>query len=118
MEPEKDEDLPYKIEYDAGNATLKVLVAALDCFTAPKLRPAFNELVEACPEFVTSLTVNLAGVKLIDASGLGALVLLYKNLCRKARRRIAFDIVEVEGWPYTILMVLRYVTIWRVCAAR
>jgi len=58
-----------------GVATLRI-VGELDAITAPDLRPFVDALVaERHPRVV----VDVSGLRLIDSSGVGAVVFLYKK---------------------------------------
>ena len=58
-----------------GVATLRI-VGELDAVTIPDLRPSIDALVaERQPRII----VDVSGLRLIDSSGVGALVFLYKK---------------------------------------
>jgi len=62
---------------DNGDETLLRIEGALDAVTAPELRPTLDALVA---ERRKSITVDLSGLRLIDSSGVGAIVSLFKRV--------------------------------------
>ncbi len=62
---------------DSGDETLLKIDGTLDALTAPELRPVLDQLVA---ESRKSITVDLAQLRLIDSSGVGALVSLLKRV--------------------------------------
>jgi anti-sigma B factor antagonist len=62
---------------DSGDETTLKIDGTLDALTAPELRPALDQLVS---EGRKSITVDLSGLRLIDSSGVGALVSLLKRV--------------------------------------
>jgi anti-sigma B factor antagonist len=83
-----------------GVATLRI-VGELDAITTPTLRPSVDALVaERHPRVV----VDVSGLRLIDSSGVGAVVFLY----RKAKEY--GGVVTVQGLceqPLAIFKLLR-----------
>jgi len=61
---------------DAGDDTTLKIDGTLDALTAPELRPTLDQLVS---EARKSITVDLSSLRLIDSSGVGALVSLLKR---------------------------------------
>jgi len=62
---------------DNGDVTLLSIDGTLDALTAPELRPTLDALVS---EGKKSITVELSNLRLIDSSGVGALVSLLKRV--------------------------------------
>ncbi|NUO50442.1 MAG: STAS domain-containing protein [Polyangiaceae bacterium] len=62
---------------DSGDETLLKIDGTLDALTAPELRPVLDQLVS---EGRKSITVDLSHLRLIDSSGVGALVSLLKRV--------------------------------------
>ena len=62
---------------DSGDETLLKIDGTLDALTAPELRPVLDQLVS---EGRKSVTVDLSHLRLIDSSGVGALVSLLKRV--------------------------------------
>jgi anti-sigma B factor antagonist len=62
---------------DEGTTTLLRIEGALDALSTPELRPTIEALIEAKRPQVH---VDLSNLRLIDSSGVGALVSLYKRL--------------------------------------
>lgn len=86
---------------DRGSYTVLRIEGELDANTAPDLRPTLDKLVLGGGRTVT---VDLSGLRLIDSSGVGALVSLYK------RMRARGGSVRVEGicdQPLAIFRLLR-----------
>jgi anti-sigma B factor antagonist len=62
---------------DQGDVSTLNIAGSLDVLTAPELLPTIDALVA---EKRPKVTVDLAGLDLIDSSGVAALVALYKRL--------------------------------------
>jgi len=73
----------------------------LDSMTAPDLRPSFEALAQEHP---TKVVLDLSGLRLIDSSGVGAIVSLFKQVRAGGG---AFEVVGVQGQPRSIFQVLR-----------
>lgn len=86
---------------DVANATFLRVQGELDALTAPELRPALDRLVSDCRE---DITVDLSELRLIDSSGVGALVGLYKRV-RANGGTVRF--VGVTAQPLVIFKLLR-----------
>jgi anti-sigma B factor antagonist len=86
---------------DSGDETLLRLSGSLDALSAPELRTIVEELVtEKRPRVV----VDLSALRLIDSSGVGVIVSLYKRL------RAQGGDVTVQGLrdqPLAIFKLLR-----------
>jgi anti-sigma B factor antagonist len=86
---------------DKGEETVLVIEGVLDALTAPEIRPTIDALVE---EKRKSITLDLAHLRLIDSSGVGVIVSLFK------RCRAQGGVVRVEGvqnQPLAIFKLLR-----------
>src|SRR4029078_8858907 len=86
--------------HDGDNTTLAVQ-GELDALTAVDLRPTLDAVVAERPQRVT---VDLAGLRLIDSSGVAALVSLYKRV-RANGGDVRF--VGVADQPLAIFKLLR-----------
>jgi anti-sigma B factor antagonist len=62
---------------DNENGTLLRIEGELDALTAPELREHFDALVS---EGRTPITLDLSSLRLLDSSGVGAIVSLYKRV--------------------------------------
>lgn len=62
---------------DDGDETLVNIDGTLDALTAPELRPTLDAIVS---EGRKSVTLDLSSLRLIDSSGVGALVSLLKRV--------------------------------------
>jgi anti-sigma B factor antagonist len=70
--------VPIKVQRsDQGEVTTLQLAGSLDVLTAPELMPTIDQIVD---EKRPRVTVDLAGLDIIDSSGVAALVALYKRL--------------------------------------
>lgn len=86
---------------EEGETTVLRLQGVLDAQTAPEIRPVLNQIVDAKRQKVV---VNLEALRLIDSSGVGALVSLFKRVKEYG------GTVTVEGLrdqPLTIFRLLR-----------
>jgi anti-sigma B factor antagonist len=62
---------------DSGDETTLKIDGTLDALTAPDLRPALDQIVADARK---TITVDLSSLRLIDSSGVGALVSLLKRV--------------------------------------
>jgi len=86
---------------DTGEETTLRIEGALDAVTAPDLRPILDALVsEKRPRVI----VELSALRLIDSSGVGALVALYKRL--RAQGGIV-SVIGLKDQPLAIFKLLR-----------
>ncbi len=86
---------------DQGKTILFEVRGELDALSAPELRPVIDRLVsDGCQD----ITVDLSNLKLIDSSGVGALVGLYKRV-RASGGTVQF--VGVTAQPLVIFKLLR-----------
>jgi len=85
---------------DATSVTLKIR-GELDALSAPELRPILDQLVQ---DQARDVIVDLSELRLVDSSGVGALVSLYKRV-RSYGGRVSF--VGVTAQPLVIFKLLR-----------
>lgn len=62
---------------DKGDETILEIDGALDAVTAPDLRPVVEQLVS---EGRRSVTLELSSLRLIDSSGVGVIVSLWRRI--------------------------------------
>jgi anti-sigma B factor antagonist len=86
---------------DEGTTTVLAIEGVLDALTVPEIRPEIDELVKARP---ASVTVNLAGLRLIDSSGVGMIVSLYKR-CKEHGGTVR--LTGIGNQPLAIFKLLR-----------
>jgi anti-sigma B factor antagonist len=87
--------------FDDGDEAVLRIEGELDAVTAPEIRPAIEKLVG---DRRTRVTVDLSALRLIDSSGVGVLVSLYKRV-----RALGGDvrIIGVTDQPRAIFRLLR-----------
>ncbi|HWZ91968.1 MAG TPA: STAS domain-containing protein [Polyangiaceae bacterium] len=85
---------------DGATTTLRIR-GELDALSAPELRPLIDDLVESGRR---DIKVDLSGLRLIDSSGVGALVSLYKRI-RAQSGGVRFTGVTAQ--PLVIFKLLR-----------
>jgi anti-sigma B factor antagonist len=73
----------------------------LDALSSPELRPVLDSLVE---DWIRAVRVDLSELRLIDSSGVGALVSLYKRM-REKGGEVRF--IGVTAQPLVIFKLLR-----------
>jgi anti-sigma B factor antagonist len=73
----------------------------LDAKTVPDIRPELDRVVEGQP---SHLTVELSGLRLIDSTGVGAIVSVFKRVRAYGGQ---FTIQGIHGQPLAIFEVLR-----------
>src|SRR5688572_16991364 len=86
---------------DNADATVLRIEGVLDAVTAPEIRPTIDGLVE---EKRREVTVDLAALRLIDSSGIGALVSLYKRVRAYGG---AVTVTGLKDQPLSIFKLLR-----------
>jgi anti-sigma B factor antagonist len=86
---------------DQGDGTIIRVRGELDALSAPELRPLFDDLIEAERR---DITVDLSELRLIDSSGVGALVSLYKRV-RALGGQVR--LTGVTAQPLVIFQLLR-----------
>jgi anti-sigma B factor antagonist len=91
-----------KLSHTLEGRTITFTISGnLDATTCLEVRERFDEAVAANPEIVV---VDLSGLRLIDSSGVGAIVSLFKRI-RGAGG--VFEVRGVGGQPLSIFKVLR-----------
>src|SRR6516162_5582517 len=92
---------------DDEDVTVLRISGSLDALSTPELRPTIDALVA---EKRAAITVDLSELRLIDSSGVGAIVSLYK------RMRVLGTRVEVVGLKEQPLAIFRLLRLDRVFA--
>jgi anti-sigma B factor antagonist len=100
MEPRKIEMLDYE-KMERGDVTIFSLKGNLDALTAPSLKKEIESLLAARK---INVVFDLSGLELIDSSGVGAIVSLFKRV-----RTLQGDvkIARLSGQPSEIFKLLR-----------
>lgn len=86
---------------DNGDETVVKIEGVLDAVTTPDIRPTIEELVA---EKRMSITIDGSALRLIDSSGVGVIVSLFK------RAKAYGGVVQISGLrdqPLTIFKLLR-----------
>ena len=78
------------------------LVGDLDAESCAMVRPAFSDLLAI--DGLSEVRLNLAGVKFLDSSGVGAIVFLWKRLNSVGNKLV---LEEPAGQPAQLLSMLR-----------
>ncbi len=86
---------------DHGDATTLHIRGELDALSAGELRPLLDRVVE---DGRRDVTVDLSQLRLVDSSGVGALVSLYKRV-RAGGGQVVFT--NVTSQPLVIFKLLR-----------
>jgi anti-sigma B factor antagonist len=86
---------------DEGDASILHIRGELDALSASEIRPHFDQVVE---DNRRNVTVDLSGLRLVDSSGVGALVSLYKRV-RANGGQVSFTGVTAQ--PLVIFKLLR-----------
>lgn len=86
---------------DTQTDTKIVIDGALDALTAPEIRPVFDKLVA---DGRRRVTVDIAGVTMIDSSGVGAIVSLFKRIKAEGGQ---VNIVGAKDQPLAVLKLLK-----------
>lgn len=86
---------------DQAETTKLSIGGSLDVLTAPELMPTIDKLVE---ERRPRVTVDLAGLDIIDSSGVAALVALYKRM-RAVGGQVT--VIGARDQPLAIFKLLR-----------
>jgi anti-sigma B factor antagonist len=92
---------------DTGDVTILRIEGALDAMSTPELRPVIDAIVA---DKRPRVDVELSGLRLIDSSGVGAIVSLYK------RMRAQGGQVAVRGLRDQPLAIFRLLRLDRVLA--
>lgn len=90
---------------DQENGVVLQISGSLDALSTPELRPVIEALVA---ERKPTVTVDLSHLRLIDSSGVGAIVSLYK------RMKAVGSTVEVMGLKDQPLAIFRLLRLDRV----
>lgn len=90
----------YTVEH-AGEETTLAIEGTLDSVTAPELRAVVDQLVDERPP---SVTLDLSGLRLIDSSGVGVVVSLFKRIRANGGE---VRIVGLRDQPKAIFRLLR-----------
>lgn len=86
---------------DEGDETTLTIDGTLDAVTAPDLRAVVDELVN---ERRKSVTLDLSSLRLIDSSGVGVIVSLFKRIRANGGQ---VKIVGLRDQPRAIFRLLR-----------
>lgn len=86
---------------DLENELLLHVDGALDALTARDIRPIFDQVVADKPKKVT---VDLEGLTLIDSSGVGAIVSLFKRVKADGGQVV---VVRAHDQPLAVLKLLK-----------
>lgn len=86
---------------DEGAVTVLRISGSLDALSTPELRPTIDALVA---EKRPTITVDLSDLRLIDSSGVGAIVSLYKRM-RALGAKV--EVVGLKDQPLAIFRLLR-----------
>jgi len=86
---------------DNGDLTVLRIRGSLDALSTPDLRPMIDALVA---EKRPTITVDLSELRLIDSSGVGAIVSLYKRM-RALGAKV--EVVGLKDQPLAIFRLLR-----------
>jgi len=86
---------------DNGDETVLRVEGALDAVTAPELRPTLDALVA---EGKRRVIVDLSALRLIDSSGVGAIVSLFKRVRANGGQ---VSVVGLRDQPLAIFRLLR-----------
>jgi anti-sigma B factor antagonist len=86
---------------DLENELRLQIDGALDALTARDVRPVFDQVVEEKPKLVT---IDLEGLTLIDSSGVGAIVSLFKRVKADGGQVV---VVRAQDQPLAVLKLLK-----------
>ena len=98
--------MEYRSSTNGDTATLQIL-GELDALTVPEIRPELDRIVS---DGTQRVVVDLTGLRLVDSSGVGAIVSLFKRVRAEGRE---FDVTGVQGQPLQIFEVLRLDHVFR-----
>jgi anti-sigma B factor antagonist len=84
-----------------GNTITIEIAGELDATTVAELRPELNAIADNQPRRVE---VNLKGLRMVDSSGVGAIISLFKRVRANGN---SFVVSGVNGQPLSIFRVLR-----------
>ena len=86
---------------DLGAETRLQIDGSLDALTAPDIRPVFDSVVASNTKKVV---VDLGNLTMIDSSGVGAIVSLYKRLKAEGGQVI---VIGVRDQPLAVFKLLK-----------
>jgi anti-sigma B factor antagonist len=86
---------------DSADLTVLRISGSLDALSTPELRPMIETLVA---EKRAEITVDLSELRIIDSSGVGAIVSLYKRM-RAVGSKV--EVVGLKDQPLAIFRLLR-----------
>ena len=86
---------------DLENEVRRHIDGALDALTARDIRPIFDQVVADKPKKVT---VDLEGLTLIDSSGVGAIVSLFKRIKADGGN---VTVLKAQDQPLAVLKLLK-----------
>lgn len=86
---------------DNADLTVLRISGSLDALSTPELRPMIETLVA---EKRAEITVDLSELRIIDSSGVGAIVSLYKRM-RAVGSKV--EVVGLKDQPLAIFRLLR-----------
>jgi anti-sigma B factor antagonist len=86
---------------DRGSATLIRLEGSFDALSSPAARPMLDALVH---ERRSPITIDMSRVRMIDSSGVGAVVSVYKRVLAQGG---CVSIHGLRGQPLAIFQLLR-----------
>lgn len=89
------------VRTDTANDTKLVIEGALDALTAPEIRPVFDKVVTDGRKRVM---VDIAAVTMIDSSGVGAIVSLFKRIKAEGGQ---VQVVGAKDQPLAVLKLLK-----------
>ena len=93
--------MQFSADNSSDQSVVVTLKGVLDANSAPSFRSQIEAIVKAKPERVE---VDLSSLRLIDSTGVGAIVSLFKRTRAYGGR---FMVLGVQGQPRTIFEVLR-----------
>jgi anti-sigma B factor antagonist len=89
------------LRIDLENELRLKIEGALDALTARDVRPVFDQVVADKPSHVT---IDLESLTLIDSSGVGAIVSLFKRVKADGGRVV---VVHAQDQPLAVLKLLK-----------
>jgi anti-sigma B factor antagonist len=90
-----------------GQTVTLAISGELDALTVPEIRPEIDRIVA---EGEKTVVVDLTDLRLVDSSGIGAIVSLFKRVRAEGRQ---FEVTGVQGQPLQIFQVLRLDRVFR-----
>lgn len=89
------------LRIDLGSELRLTIDGALDALTARDVRPIFDKVVADKPKLVT---IDLEALTLIDSSGVGAIVSLFKRVKADGGQVV---VVHAQDQPLAVLKLLK-----------